>query len=183
MPPNGYHGPGSLSVKTTTWHPDNAATYGVFFGNFDLIEGCGTTPDKAIRAGCKYDILSNHWVPGQCLDEAAVAEYQRDGSWLGYADSNRTQVLTVDEMGSMPEGFYYTTMRDHIVHCASLWKKQFRAFAENRAVLDWVVADEEHTMHCAQFLVDMTETEGGLDYRHMPIKVFVGYAPCWVRER
>ena len=76
--------------------------------------------------------------------------------------------------------YYYTNMRDHIVHCAVLWRKQYRAFVEQRRGIDTVIADEEHTMHCSQFLIDMSEK--GPDWRSVPIKVFVKYAGCFVKD-
>ncbi|KAA8647078.1 uncharacterized protein ATNIH1004_005761 [Aspergillus tanneri] len=139
---------------------------------------CGWTPEEAKALGCQYDILSNHWVPGLCMDQKAVEEYQTDESWFGFADENRTELLSIDTMSEMK--YYYTSERDHIVHCAMLWRKQFRAFFEERDNLDTIIADSEHTMHCSQFLMDMSDK--GPDYRNMPIKTWVGYAGCWVKE-
>ncbi|KAE8163770.1 hypothetical protein BDV40DRAFT_299114 [Aspergillus tamarii] len=139
---------------------------------------CGWTPEEAKALGCQYDILSNHWVPGVCMDQEAIEEYQTDESWFGFADENRTELLSIDNMSEMR--YYYTTERDHIVHCAMLWRKQFRAFFEERDNLDTIIADREHTMHCSQFLMDMSDK--GPDYRNMPIKTWVGYAGCWVKE-
>jgi hypothetical protein len=101
-----------------------------------------------------------------------------DGSWFGYADENRTELLGIDAMSEMD--FYYTSERDHIVHCAMLWRKQFRAFFEGRRNLDSIIASSKHTLHCSQFFIDMSER--GPDYRNMPIKTHVGYAGCWVKE-
>ena len=139
---------------------------------------CGTSPEEAKALGCKYDILSNHWVPAPCMDEDAVREYQSDGSWFGYSDENRTQKLSIDAMSEVP--FYFTNMRDHILHCAMLWRKQYRALSEKRARLDSLIVDEEHTMHCSDFLIRMTEH--GPDFSKIPIKVEVGFAGCYVRE-
>ncbi|PNS14046.1 hypothetical protein CAC42_6559 [Sphaceloma murrayae] len=139
---------------------------------------CGRTVEESVRLGCKYDILSNHWVPAPCVDQPAVELYQADGSWYGYADENRTQLVDIETMGTM--GLYYTNMRDHIIHCAVLWKKQFRAFYEERGVYDSLILDPKHTDHCADFLIDMTDK--GPDFRQIPIKVEVGHAGCWIRD-
>ncbi|KAK0648003.1 hypothetical protein B0T16DRAFT_407570 [Cercophora newfieldiana] len=161
-------------------HLENGTSHRTIFSNYKYSIHCGNSPEAARRAGCQYDMLSNYWVPEACMDNNAVAEYQSDGSWHPFLDENHTVMLSSpDEMGSVLGGFYYTSIRDHIIHCASLWKKQFRVWAEAREAFDAIVADEEHTMHCAQFLVDMTDN--GPDYREIPIKVFVGYATCWVR--
>jgi hypothetical protein len=136
---------------------------------------CGRSPSEARAKGCRYDILSNHWVPGICMDQEAVAEYQSDGSWFGFADEQRTEVLTVDAMSERE--FYWTSDRDHIFHCAMLWRKQYRAFFEERSNFDTLIADYEHTMHCSEFLTNMTDN--GPDYWNKPIQTFVGYAGCW----
>jgi hypothetical protein len=162
-------------------HAENGLTQGTLLSNFKLASGCGTSPEEARNAGCQYDMLSNSWLPKACMDNDAVANYQSDGSWYSYLDRNHTKMLlTADEMGSVSGGIYYTSTRDHIVHCAALWRKQFRVFAEARTNFDTTVADEEHTMHCAQLLMDMTEY--GPDFRSIPIEVVVGYGSCWVRN-
>ncbi|KAK4243027.1 hypothetical protein C7999DRAFT_18550 [Corynascus novoguineensis] len=141
---------------------------------------CGKSIAESKSLGCKYDILSNHWVPWQCMDDGSVEIYQSDGSWFGFADENRTQLIgSAEGMGSTE--VYYTNMRDHIVHCAALWKKQFNAFFEERVYYDSLILDPKHTYHCADFLVDMTDK--GPDFRNIPIKVEVGHAGCWVREK
>ncbi|KAK3179424.1 hypothetical protein OEA41_005546 [Lepraria neglecta] len=139
---------------------------------------CGNSTEEAKNLGCEYDILSNHWLPAPCLDQDAVHEYQSDGSWFGYADEDRTQVLSIDAMSEEP--FYYTNMRDHIIHCAMLWRKQYRALYEERRGLDSIIVDEEHTLHCSNFLIRMTEH--GPDFSKVPIKVEVGFAGCYLRD-
>lgn len=148
-----------------------------FTSNASLIT-CGHSTPEARAKGCRYDILSNHWVPAICMDEEAVAEYQSDGLWFGFGDENKTQRLTIAAMSEL-DYYYYTSERDHIVHCASLWCKQYTAFFEGRRYMDTLIASKAHTMHCAQFLVSMTEE--GPDYWNVPIKTHVGYAGCWVR--
>ncbi|KAH6719398.1 hypothetical protein BKA61DRAFT_571416 [Leptodontidium sp. MPI-SDFR-AT-0119] len=152
-------------------------------GNSSIIPGanfvnCGRSVEEAEARGCEYDILSNHWIPGQCIDESAIKEYQSDGSWFGYADANHTELLDITALGRTP--VYYTNERDHIIHCSFLWRKQFKAFMEGRNYLDSIVVDEEHTMHCSDFLVKMSER--GPDFRTMPIKVHVGFAGCHIRS-
>ncbi|MBE3046178.1 hypothetical protein IMZ48_27300 [Candidatus Bathyarchaeota archaeon] len=173
MAPNHTHGSARHTgpLDSYDYHENNITT------GSRLITCGGSTPE-AKDLGCEYDILSNHWIPGPCMDQAAVEDYQADGSWFGYGNEERTELLTIDAMSEME--FYYTSLRDHIVHCAVLWRKQFRAFYENRPMLDSLIASWEHTMHCADFLVKMTEE--GPDYWTMPIKTFVGHAACWVRE-
>jgi hypothetical protein len=140
--------------------------------------GCGNTVETARAAGCKYDILNNHWVPSQCLDEIAIQEYQADGSWHAFADVNRTIPLGVESMGD--QGVYWTNERDHVVHCAVLWRKQFRKFSDGRAYLDSLIVDQHHTNHCSEYLVKMSKSGGEL--RNIPLEVVVGFASCHVKE-
>ena len=139
---------------------------------------CGSSLEEAYARGCKYDILANHFVHETCLDEEAIREYQKEGdTWHGYTDMNWTDIIpTTDAMGE--SGVYWTNQRDHIVHCAMLWKKQWRAFTENRRYWDAIIASEEHVMHCSDFLVEMTEDHDGFDWREKPMTVEVGYAGC-----
>ncbi|KXX73733.1 hypothetical protein MMYC01_208497 [Madurella mycetomatis] len=139
---------------------------------------CGKSLEEALARECEYDILANHFVHKLCLDKTAIREYQNEGdTWLGYTDMNWTDLIpTTKAMGE--SGVYWTNQRDHIVHCAMLWKKQWRAFTENRRYWDAIIASEEHVMHCADFLMEMTERHDGFDWREKPMTVEVGYAGC-----
>ncbi|PYH90868.1 hypothetical protein BO71DRAFT_282368, partial [Aspergillus ellipticus CBS 707.79] len=137
---------------------------------------CPNSTEQAKAMGCRYDILSNHWVPGECYDEAAIEDYKSDGSWFGYSDREWTERLSIDEMGEGP--IYYSNMRDHIVHCAVLWRKQYRALYEQRKNLDSIIVDTHHTDHCSDFLIRMSNKFH--DHRLDPIVVEVGYAGCYM---
>ncbi|KAF2664831.1 hypothetical protein BT63DRAFT_443165 [Microthyrium microscopicum] len=138
---------------------------------------CGDgTVEEARREGCKYDILLNNWVPAICYDEKFIKDYQEDHSWEAFADRNLTQRLTsVDQMLEL--NYYWTSLRDHINHCAVMWKKQFLVLFEERTAFDTVITDPYHTNHCAQYLADSAYKDGSI-----PTKVEVGYAGCWVKE-
>jgi hypothetical protein len=139
---------------------------------------CGNSLGEAMANECQYDMLSNHFVHPLCLDEGAVLEYQQEGNtWIGYTDMNWTDVIpTTKAMGE--SGVYWTNQRDHIVHCAMLWRKQWRAFTENRRYWDNVIAGEEHVLHCSEFLMEMSEQHEGFDWREKPMTVEVGYGGC-----
>ncbi|UKZ77006.1 hypothetical protein TrVFT333_004722 [Trichoderma virens FT-333] len=156
----------------------NAADHNsTILAGFDYFN-CGNSTESAKAMGCTYDILDNHWVPTQCIDEQAIEEYQSDGSWHGYADSEHKHMLSLAEMGERP--VYWTSKRDHIVHCASLWIKQFNAFIEGRDQFDSLIVDSMHTKHCAKYLIDRTDE--GEDFRKEPIQVEVGFAGCHIRR-
>ena len=139
---------------------------------------CGNSTAEAMAMGCKYDILTGGWLPTKCMDYESIEEYQSDGSWFGFADEARTKRLTIEEMSQLD--FYYTSERDHIQHCANLWRKQFRAWTDGRKNIDTIIANKEHTFHCSQYMIDMTDR--GPDLWNEPIKVFVDYGGCWSKE-
>jgi hypothetical protein len=123
-----------------------------------------------------YDVLLTSWVPISCYDNEFIQEYTDDQSWGAYADANLTLPLsTVEEMSERE--FYYSSIRDHIKHCAIMWKKQFWVLFEERTAFDTIVANLGHIDHCALYLnkvMDRNPTEA--------TKVDVGYAGCWIRE-
>jgi len=135
---------------------------------------CGNSPTEARSLGCKYDPFLNHWVPRPCFDDEWIVEYQEDGSWGAYADEDLTHRLTAKEMED--SDFYYTSLRDHVNHCAKMWNKQFWALYEEQRALDTIIASPGHTEHCAQFLMDAPDVNGT-----QATKTYVGFAGCWVR--
>ncbi|TDZ36151.1 hypothetical protein C8034_v002435 [Colletotrichum sidae] len=136
---------------------------------------CGNTTAEARANGCKYDILLNHWVPAACFDRNSVEEYREDESWGAYADINMTQRLTVDEMSE--RDFYWTSIRDHVNHCAIMWRRQFYALYDERPAIDSIVTSPGHTEHCSQYLMDVVDAKWT-----EPTKTMRGFAGCWMRE-
>jgi len=144
---------------------------------------CGTSTEEARSNGCVYDILANHYVHESCFDEISTQSYMNEGtSWIGYLEKNKTtQLTTIEEMGDYD--VYWTSQRDHIVHCGEMWKRQYRAFTQNWRYIDAITANEEHTFHCANYLVAMTDWAviAGRDWRQEPNTVEVGFAGCYDR--
>ncbi|KAH6647936.1 hypothetical protein BKA67DRAFT_539765 [Truncatella angustata] len=66
------------------------------------------------------------------------------------------------------------------VHCDEMWKRQYRAFTQNWRYIDAITADEEHTYHCANYLVAMADWTviAGRDWRQEANTVEVGLAGC-----
>ncbi|KAK8096136.1 hypothetical protein PG999_014158 [Apiospora kogelbergensis] len=138
---------------------------------------CGSSLEEAKALGCGYDILMNAWLSPPCLDAVSVADYQKDGSWVGYADTNRTIPIPLAELGDYVE--YYTSQRDHVVHCLALWKRQFRALFEGWKYVDPGLTMEKHVGHCVKLLLEKTETPGD---REIPLKVIPFQLSCHVRN-
>ncbi|KAH8685834.1 hypothetical protein BGZ60DRAFT_396214 [Tricladium varicosporioides] len=138
--------------------------------------GASRTPQEARAMGCKYDVLMNAFVPAPCYDEEFIEEYKDDASWAAFSDANMTQRLTtIEEI--QDSGTYYTSFRDHVNHCAVMWKKQFWVLYEERRAVDTMSASPGHTDHCAQYLIDASESDGS-----EPTKVDVGYEGCWIKD-
>ena len=140
-----------------------------------ILATCGNSTEEARARGCKYDVLLNNWVPAPCLDQEWLDEYLEDNSWGAFADKNMTQRLSVEEMAN--SGSYYTSVRDHVNHCSTMWKKQFWALYEERPAFDTVISSPGHTEHCAQYLMDVMDSDWD-----EPTRVEVGFAGCWTRE-
>ncbi|KAM0285791.1 hypothetical protein ACHAQH_001253 [Verticillium albo-atrum] len=136
---------------------------------------CGNSTQEAKEAGCQYDILLNNWVPEQCLDQEFIDEYRDDQSWAAFSDKEMTKQISVDDMAEVD--FYYTSRRDHVNHCAMMWKKQFYVLFDEAKAFDTIVASPGHTDHCAQFLMDAPED----DWKG-PTRTEMGFAGCWIRE-
>jgi hypothetical protein len=155
---------------------DFVETYGSFANGARFLS-CGFSIGEAKALGCEYDILTGKYLPPFCIDRSAIEMYKADGSWFGYADRNRTELLSIEQMGT--QDVYYTSIRDHIMHCANLWKKQFQAVFEGRRVIDSIIASKEHTFHCAHYMAEMAELK--TDHWNTPIPVFVSQAGCFVK--
>lgn len=138
---------------------------------------CGNSVSEAKALNCKYDLLLNNWVPEPCFDKEWLEEYKEDDSWGGFADEAMTQRMSVEEMSEADH--YWTSLRDHVNHCAMMWRKQFWALYEERKAFDTVIASPGHTDHCSQFLIDVTDNSR--NWTH-PTKTSMGFAGCWVRD-
>lgn len=138
---------------------------------------CGNSVAEAKALNCKYDLLLNNWVPEPCFDKEWLDEYKEDDSWGGYADEEMTRKMSVEEMSEADH--YWTSLRDHVNHCAMMWRKQFWALYEERKAFDTVIASPGHTDHCSQFLIDVTDNSR--NWTH-PTKTSMGFAGCWVRD-
>lgn len=135
-------------------YAESSQIYGMPISGYRFLK-CGTSVEEAKASDCEYDILANHWIPKPCPDSDAIKYYQADGSWHPYAQENRTELLNVEDLGELSH--YYTSERDHIIHCAMLWRKQYTIFSKGRKNVDSVTADPVHTHHCIKYLIDMTD--------------------------
>ncbi|KAF2035916.1 hypothetical protein EK21DRAFT_45033, partial [Setomelanomma holmii] len=116
---------------------------------------CGASVAEAKFLNCIYDELSAGWLPPHCRDDALTAEFvslgdDPSGGWLYWADKNRTQSLTLEQVGRyadiQPENFHMS-YEWHRQHCFFLWRKEHRMKARGR-VFDPRSDSEHHVKHC-----------------------------------
>ncbi|CCU74671.1 unnamed protein product [Blumeria hordei] len=143
--------------------------------NARLLE-CGNSTTEAKALGCQYDVLLNSWVPEPCLERDFVDEYLDDDSWTAYRDEALTQPIpTIEEMSEIE--LYYTSLRDHMNHCAMMWKRQFWVLYKEKPAIDTMSASPRHTDHCALFLADSRDVN-----LTQSTKVDRSFAGCWIRD-
>lgn len=172
----------STTSSTTSSNAEEHATSSRPTGRYNITTNahrlsCGNSVAEAKALNCKYDLLLNNWVPEPCFDKEWLDEYKEDDSWGGYADEEMTRRMSVEEMSEADH--YWTSLRDHVNHCAMMWRKQFWALYEERKAFDTVIASPGHTDHCSQFLIDVTDNSR--NWTH-PTKTSMGFAGCWVRD-
>lgn len=119
---------------------------------------CGTNSSEARALDCTYDVLSNIWVPTPCLDRKNLDDFKRLAQWQAYETRDATRLLTEDEMGDVVEpNTYFTPIREHMVHCALMWRRLHRGYQEDQKYLDLHVRAYTHTVHCSQLMMDFLE--------------------------
>ncbi|KAH6862695.1 hypothetical protein B0T12DRAFT_407366 [Alternaria alternata] len=123
---------------------------------------CGSNPAEARTNGCTYDVLGNIWVPTPCLDTENLAEFKRMAPWLAY-----------DSDG------YWTPVREHMIHCALMWRRLHDGFEKNGRLLDKHVIQMHHTEHCSQTLMEHLDMPTSfLD--EIRTRTEAGYSSCQV---
>ncbi|KAK3360542.1 hypothetical protein B0T25DRAFT_131253 [Lasiosphaeria hispida] len=121
---------------------------------------CGNSTAEARARGCVFDPLATLWVPKPCYDEETNLAYRTSVDWYGYNDPNGTEMISVDEMSErVSPKFYYTTTREHAVHCAYMWQKQHLGYLRGGLYLDDYSASFDHTRHCAEMLIKTTDQD------------------------
>ncbi len=121
---------------------------------------CGNSTSEARSLGCLYDPLTALWMPEPCIDWDAIEAYKRAVNWHGYRDTQGSERLSIEEMSEIVEpAFYYTTAREHVVHCALMWQKQHKGFAQGGLYMDDSSLNYRHTLHCSMVLMKFAEQD------------------------
>ncbi|KAI8936766.1 hypothetical protein NX059_006013 [Plenodomus lindquistii] len=145
-----------------------------------LTLNCGSTPTEARNNNCTYDVLGNIWVPTPCLDSENLADFKRLAPWQAYDSANATRQLTEEEMSNylLPDG-YWTPVREHMIHCALMWRRLHRGFERDARLLDKHVLNFHHTEHCSKTLMEHLDMPTSfLD--EIRTRTEAGYSSCQV---
>ncbi|RYP46159.1 hypothetical protein DL768_007589 [Monosporascus sp. mg162] len=139
---------------------------------------CGETVEEARSRGCVYDSLAAAWLPPHCRSAAITAEFEAAGpnepdrwgnTWGYWADKNKTQPLTLEEVSMLPESarrggpaHFFTTHEWHVMHCVYYWRKMWesgrraRGFAGSDGKGELVIEKRYDTLmhieHCMTML-------------------------------
>lgn len=117
---------------------------------------CGNSTTEAKERGCSYDPLSACWMHESCPhDYTDVFTTFNDGKpFIYYYDEAATrQMKDYDEVGENANGFYWTSVREHLVHCLYLLRRGHDVHMRGDR-LDSMLANIEHVDHCTDFLAD-----------------------------
>lgn len=142
------------------------------------ILSCGTTPNEARENGCTYDVLGNIWVPTPCLDTENIVAFKQMAPWLAYDSSNATHQLTEEEMSEyMIPDAYWTPVREHMIHCALMWRRLHKGYERDRKLLDKHVLSYHHTEHCSQTLMEHLDMPTSV-LDQIRTRTEAGYSTC-----
>lgn len=114
---------------------------------------CGNSTEEAKALGCAYDPLAGCWLHKECPNDFSD-EFSRfnDGKpFVYFYDEAATKPMKdYEEVGNNP-GFYWTAVREHLVHCLYLLRRGHDVHMRGGR-LDNMLADLEHVDHCTNML-------------------------------
>ena len=112
---------------------------------------------EAVEMGCEFDPLLVAWLHKDCPRDGTEEFLQyRDPSnpWKYWYDANGTyEIPDMNALARIGNGnLYYTTAREHLVHCAYLLVREHRVLARGGR-LDGLTGSKKHGVHCAEYLL------------------------------
>ena len=114
--------------------------------------GCGTTVKEAISNNCRFDELSDLWLPQSCSHkyEREYLQSNDGGPFLYWTDpSGKNQVSNRSQYAG--GATYYSSTRDHLKHCEfNLYR--FADSLETGERVGHRDAFSDHMHHCAMIL-------------------------------
>ena len=115
---------------------------------------------QARARGCRYDPLSVQWLPKDCsLAQAAEFEAYPNGrrpDWAYWADAAGQEPIR-DLSAKVDVGGYWTTNREHLVHCAFMLIRLVDGLESGELqALDGMTRKAGHSRHCIRTLLEHT---------------------------
>ncbi|OGM42245.1 hypothetical protein ABOM_009052 [Aspergillus bombycis] len=117
---------------------------------------CGNSTEEAEALDCRYDPLSACWLHRECPHDYVkeFTEFNNGQPFIYYYDKEMTrQMKDYDEVGRNVNGFYWTSNREHLVHCLYLLRRAHDVHMRGDR-LDTMLADRKHTDHCTNMLAN-----------------------------
>ncbi|ATZ47689.1 hypothetical protein BCIN_03g00020 [Botrytis cinerea B05.10] len=145
---------------------------------------CGNTTVDAQQNNCVYDPLAVSWVPRQCLDSKSLQEYNDHGPWEYFQNKNRSGKIDPLDLGFE---MYYTTIREHVVHCAIVWQRlhRFTTGSHKNLVFTSSLSESklEHTEHCSRMLIKWVDNFNATKLHELGTRNNPGFQTCSIVEK
>ncbi|CAG8888400.1 unnamed protein product [Penicillium egyptiacum] len=117
---------------------------------------CGNSTKEAEALGCAYDPLAGCWLHKECPHDLTheFAHFNNGKPFVYFYDVAATQQMKhYTELGNNPD-FYWTAVREHLVHCLYLLRRGHDVHMRGDP-LDNMLADLEHVDHCINMLANL----------------------------
>ncbi|CAI7581201.1 unnamed protein product [Penicillium glandicola] len=112
-------------------------------------------PREAEALGCAYDPLAGCWLHKECPHDFTheFAHFNNGKPFVYFYDEAATQQMKdYTELGNNPD-FYWTAVREHLVHCLYLLRRGHDVHMRGGR-LDNMLGDLEHVDHCTNMLAN-----------------------------
>ena len=121
---------------------------------------CGTSIVEALERDCRFEQMVGAWLPPHCRDDELTAKWETkgnsvNGTWNYWADNDRTQKLTADELAMFggTRKKFYVDWEWHVGHCLYYWEKTMRQRLKNTGVVMESWYDKVgHVSHCTEIV-------------------------------
>ncbi|CAG8132377.1 unnamed protein product [Penicillium salamii] len=116
---------------------------------------CGNSTTEAEKRGCAYDPLAGCWLHKECPQDFTheFSTFNNGKPFVYYYDEAMTQqMMDYEEVGRNPAR-YWTSIREHLVHCLYLLRRGYEVHMRGDR-LDTMLGDLEHVDHCTNMLAD-----------------------------
>lgn len=123
---------------------------------------CGSSWEEAENKGCKFNIMRHSWLTPACSDEDLTDEFNSIADWQFWADLNRTQPLTIEEV-ARSNTFVRASPEYMEALCVFSWRKLQRA-VEHGTDVEVGLAKLEQATPCQQFIMGRVPNPDGIGF-------------------